>query len=486
MESENIITNAKLGSKALKATKWAAVQNWGYRGFELLIFVVLARLLKPQTFGLIALCMVYVSFLQIFLEQGFAEAIIQRKEITREFLVTAFWTNFSLAFILGLLSVVAAPLVAIIFRETSLTPVIRGLAPLFIVRGLVSVQMAILWRKMEFRTLAIASIIGVISGGIVGVIAALAGLGVWALVLYQIITKIVESLVIWLKSNWRPTVAFSKQSLSHLLNFGFNVTGSRLANFVNRYGADFVIGLFLGPVAVGYYYLAFRLTRTLVELTGSVVQKVSFSFFSRLQDDPETGRKAFLRIIEHISFLASPLFLGLAVIAPELTRVLFGKQWLTAVPLMRVLALIGLLQSLYYINTGVLLGYGKARWRFFIDILNAIINLIVFFVAVHWGLFAVALGYVLRGYLIAPIPLLAVNKLLRSTIFQYIKRIASPVIAGVIMVLSIIAIQNGFDLAPMGLLLANITVGALVYFVVVHFLSPGLTRRTYRYVFSNL
>ena len=479
---------AGLASKALKATKWAAFQNWGYRGIGLLIFVVLARLLKPESFGVIALCMVYVSFLQIFLDQGFAEAIIQRKEITGDLLATAFWTNVSLAFILGLLSFTAAPLVAIIFRDSGLAPVVRGLAPLFIIRGVVSVQMAMLWRKMEIRKLAIASVTGVISGGIAGIVAAKAGFGVWALVLYQIVTKLVETAVIWVKSDWRPSVAFNKQSLRHLLNFGFNVTGSRLVNFVNRYGADFVIGFFLGPVALGYYYLAFRLTRTLVELIGSVVQKVSFSLFSRLQDDPETGRKAFHRIIEHLSFLASPVFLGLAVVAPEVTRVVFGEQWITAVPLMRVLALIGLLQSLYYINTGVLLGYGKPRWRLFIDILNAVTNLVVFFVAVNWGLLAVAIGYVLRGYVMAPIPLLTVNKLLGSTIFQYSKRIAGPVFSGVLMGLSIFAIQHGvgFNVTPICLLFVNVAIGSLVYLIAVHFLSPGLTRRTYQFVFSNL
>jgi PST family polysaccharide transporter len=211
---------------------------------------------------------------------------------------------------------------------------------------------------------------------------------------------------------------------------------------------------------------------------------VSFPFFSRLQDDPDTGRHAFSRILEQIAFLAFPVFIGIAVCAPQIVEVVFSQKWLPAVPVMRVLATIGLLHSLYYTNNAVFLGYGKPKWRFGLDMLNAVTNFFVFVIAAQWSALAVAWGYVIRGYVLAPVPLIGVKKLLNISLLSYIRNISTPLLAGGIMSGSLLAATHFFSshLNPAYLLTGQAVFGAMVYFGAVFLISPDIPQRTLRYI----
>lgn len=477
-----------LKQKILKGVLWTAIGNWGYRGLSLLLFVILARLLTPEDFGVVAVAMVYIAFLQIFLEQGFAEVIVQRPEIDDDVLSTAFWVNIGFGIFFFGATFLAARFVSLLFQEPGLEPVVRGLSPLFIIIGITSVQMARLRREMEFRAITIASGVGILGGGVGGVLAALYGLGVWALVIYQIGNYLGKAMVVWGYDKWRPRVRFSRSALRELLSFGSNITGSRLLNYFNRYGADLIIGLFLGPVAVGYYNLGFRLTRTLVELTGSVISQVAFPTFSKLQFDPRKGSEVFYRAIEQISLLSFPLFIGMAALAEEIVKTVFGSQWLPAVPIMQVLALIGLLESLYYVNNAVLLGYGKPFWRLALDGLNAFTNLLSFVLVANWGVFAVACAYVVRGYITAPFPLVAVRKLIPIQFSQYFTRLVPSIAGSMVMVVFIYTLRLLLEphLVTIWLLFVNIALGAFVYGAVLLLIAPNTVFETRDYVLALL
>lgn len=477
-----------LFKKATRGVKYVAIQNCGYRGVSLIVFIVLARLLTPESIGLVALSMVYIALLEIFLEQGFVEAIVQNPSIGKNFLDTAFWTNFLLSIVLFVISIVASPYISALFKEPSLSPIICGLAPLLIIRGSVSVHLALLNRAMAFDRLAVAAICGVVTGGATGIILAFKGFGIWSLVLYQIITRLIEAIVLWSQNSWHPGMNIKRSEFNRLFAFGVNVTGSRFINFFNRYGSDIVIGFFLGPVAVGYYNLAFRLSRGLVEMLGAVVSKVSFPFFSRLQDDPESGRHAFGRITEQISFLSFPFFIGMAVCAHQIVEVFFGAKWLPVVPVMRVLAIIGMLESLGYLNTAVFFGYGKPQWRLGLDVLNAITNMLIFVIAAQWSILAVACGYVIRGYIFAPIPLLGIKKLTGMTFASYFRNIFRPLIAVILMGI-ILLILTSFvvtSIHPLFLLLGQVILGGIIYTGITLFIFPEILQRTRQYISTSL
>ena len=446
-------------------------------------FSSIVLILPPETFGLVALTMVYIALLQVFLEQGFVEAVVHSRSTNNSYLNTAFWTIFFLSAVLCVISIMGAPLVGSLFGEPELPPVLKGLAPLLLLRGSISVHLALLQRKMKFGKLAAASMVGVLCGGMAGIISALVGLGVWSLVIFQLVNRLVESIIIWINSSWRPGWEIKSEEWPDLFRFGGSVTGSHLVNFVNRYGADLIIGLFFGPAAVGLYTLSFRIIRTLVNLFGSVISTVCFPLFSQLQDDQKTGRELFGSLIQQISLLSCPMFIGLALCAEEVVAVFFGDEWRAAVPLIQSLSFIGLLHSLYYLNNAVLLGYGKPQWELGINLLNSVVNTIVFIIAAQWNVMAVACGYVLRGYLLAPLPLFAVSRLLCFSFTSYVRNILFPLISTFVMSVCLLAFKSimGNTVNPLVMLIAQVLLGGLVYFLIIYIISPQILKKTYHY-----
>lgn len=468
--------------KAIRATAWSAVGLWGHQGLALIVFLLLARLLRPEDFGLVALGAVYIAFLGVFVEQGFLEAIIQRHQIAQEHLDTAFWTNLGLSLVLTIACIATATLVGSLFGEPRLNEIIMGLSFVFVIAGLTGVQKAILRRRFNFRPLALASILGSVAGGATGILMAWQGHGVWSLVAYQLVTKGCESIVLWFYSEWRPHLHFSYSHFHELFRFGFNITGSRVLNFFNKHSADFVIGYFLGPVALGLYTVAFRLIRTIVTLLGGVVSQVSLSLFSEKQRNKGALRIAYYGIVRYVSLIAFPIFAGILATAPALVDVFFSEKWTNAIPIMRVLALIGILHTLGYVDTSLLIGCGRPGWRLYIDLLNVITNLIGMLIAVRWGIVAVAWAYVIRGYLLLPIPLLAVVRVSNIRISSYLRIIGPVTISSALVALA------GFGVATLlksqaesFVLVCQTLSGILVYVVSIRLLAPALFKEVLEY-----
>ena len=461
--------------KAITATVWSAVGLWGHQGVALLVFLLLAKLLKPEDFGLVALASVYIAFVGVFVEQGFLEAIIQRRNIAQEHLDTAFWTNLGLSLALTIACIVTAPLVGRFFGEPRLKEVITGLSAVFIIAGISGVPKALLRRGFLFRSLALASVVGTIAGGIAGIVMAWRGHGVWALVAYQLVTRGSESTLLWFFNEWRPHLSFSRSHFRELFRFGISVTGSRVLNFFNKHLADLVIGFFLGPVALGLYTVAFRLIRTIVTLFGGVISQVSLSIFAEKQDQKDSLRSAYYNLTRYVSLIAFPLFAGILVTAPVLVDVLFSEQWVEAIPIMRVLALIGIVHSLGYLDASVLIGCGRPQWRMCIDLLNVVGNLVGMLLVIRWGIVAVAWAYVIRGYLLSPIPFLAVVKLSGARISTYLRIVFPIAVSSVLVAAAAASIPFLLRSHPSVIVLTcQALSGILVYIVSIRLFFPAL------------
>ena len=197
-----------LKRKFINGTIWSATQMWGMRAIDFLVFLILARLLGPEAFGLIALATVYLAFLSVFIDQGFSDVIIQREEITDRHLDTAFWTGIFIALLLILVSIFAADVVANIFNEPDLAPIIRVLSISFLLMAVRGTQQAILQRNLQFKPLAIRSLLASLIGGVVGIVFALLNFNVWSLVVQYLTAVAVGVLELWKVSDWRPKLRF--------------------------------------------------------------------------------------------------------------------------------------------------------------------------------------------------------------------------------------------------------------------------------------
>lgn len=465
--------------KAIKGALWTAIQNWVSQAGAFVVFFVLARLLQPEDFGLIALANVFLAFMQAFLEQGFAQALIQQDELDHDSLDTAFWSNVAIGLLLTCSTWIFADWIAGFFNQQQLAPILRCLSLVFLLNASRSTQQAILERNFAFKELAVRSILGIFLGGIVGITMAVAGLGVWSLVWQQITNEIVGTLVLWKASNWLPRFKFSFYVFGNLFRFGSSILALNLVSFFNTRINDFLIGYCFGPVVLGYYSISYRLLQVSVQLLVRTTSSISLPVFSRLRHDPQRFRSAYYTVTRLTSAIAFPFFLGIAVLAPQLVVVIFGEKWLATVPLIQILALSGILKSVTFFKSSVLIAMGKPAQTVHLKSLSVILNLIAFAIAYRFGIVAVTAATVMKGIVVFPIGQWVISRTISIPFGAYLRQFVSPLVSSLFMVLALSAARD-FLMKEIGLesvvLCFCVLLGAVLYFLITRILSPRLYR----------
>ena len=477
-----------LKQKAFTGLIWSVIQNSGTQIFSLIIFLLLARLLTPETFGLIALANVFLAFMRIFLDQGFAKALIQREHLEPEHKDAAFWSQVGFGILLTAITFSTAGLVAGVFNQPKLIPILQYLSLIFIINSLSRVHDALLSRKFVFKVIALRSLLATTISGIIGVTMAMKGYGVWSLVTLNIAAELVCLIVIWGTVDWRPKLRFSFKHFQDLYSFGMYLLAFKFIKFFDKRADNLLIGYFLGEVALGYYAIAYRILEVMTQLLVKTVDKVALPTFSRLQTEPERFRSLFYKTTQFTSLIAFPTYLGVVVFAPELIVTLFGKQWIPAIEPMQILALEGILLAISLFHKSVFISMGKPSWTVKVSLINATANLIACLIAVRWGIVAVALAYVISSYLVFPVSQWAVNRLIKIELMTYLRQFATPLVSSTIMVGAIVIVKHWLSdvIDPKLLLIIGTAIGALVYALCVRILEPQLLAKAVEFVKSAL
>ncbi len=454
-----------LGRAAVRGFAWTMVRSISSRLVGSAVFVVLARLLDPKAFGTVALASVFLVFMSLLVESGFGEAVIQRKQVTEVDLNTAFWVSNAFGLMLTLAMAASAGLLATLFHQPELGPVLRALSLVFVLAALASMPQALLRRALRFRQIALRGLAATIAGGAVGVGMALAGLGVWSLVGQILANALVGTVVLWLACSWRPGVTVSRSSLVELFRFGANILGERVALFASRRSDDFLVGLVLGPVALGLYTAAYRILLLVTEMIIWTIEGVAFPVFSRLQGDPERRKRAFYMVTQFCSAVATPAFFLLAALAPELTRLAFGPKWTGAIPVMQVLSIVGIPHSVTYFNKAVVNAGGRPNLSLRVAVLTAIVNVMAFVLVVHWGILAVATSYVACSYLLAPVSFWSVTRVVDIEVKPYLRLFVAPMTSGLVMLLSLLGAKAALadEVTGIALIVTLVVVAVAVY-----------------------
>lgn len=438
-----------LRRQAARGVFWTAAGNWGYQLSTLVVFSVLANLLTPQAFGLVALASVFVALMKLVEEQGLADALVQRANLEPEHLDTAFWISVGLSVVLALALTVGSSLIAGLVNEPDVAPILAWLSLSLVISGFSSVQRAILTRELRFASLTVRTLSSVIIGGIVGVGAALAGFGVWSLVAQLITLELVGVVALWTASDWRPSMRFSASHFRELFSFGSSVLGFKLLRFGERRIDNLMVGSLIGATALGFYVVAYRLLNLIINITTSVIGSVAFPVFSRIQSDPEQVKTAYYKAVRQTSVMSFPAFLGLMAVAPEATRLFFGNQWDASVPALQVLAIAGIAQSILFVNGVVLKSLGRPGWRLAIMAVSVLVLVVAFGIAVQWGIVAVAWALVVVTYGMAPVWLIATHRLVELSVRKYLAQIGPPLLASVVMAGVVFALKSAVAVWPL-------------------------------------
>lgn len=323
------------------AVLWSYLMNSGEKAIFALVTFVLASILGPSDFGTVSMAMVYILFIQMFLEQGLCLALIQRKDLDAEHLDSVFWMVMVAGLALVGISVGLSGWWARVNHLPTLARVIRWLSVSILIESLTVVQRAVLHRDMNFKSLSLRSNAAAAVAAVVSLGMALAGFGVWALVGQKLGEDISALALLWKISSWRPRLRFSLLHLKQLLGFSVASLFTRVGVFVNRYSTGLLIGLFFGPVAVGVYRLAERVVNTLLDTTTTPLQLAAFSQFSRLQDHRAELRQSALQCLRLGATLTIPSLAGLALVSTPLMAAM-GPQWAPAAGVLQILCALGM------------------------------------------------------------------------------------------------------------------------------------------------
>lgn len=436
-KSEQYVTG-----KAVSSVKWSALMDIVSRTAQPIIFVILARLLTPEDFGVVATAMIAISFSQMFWDAGLSKALIQSRENPEKAANVVFWTNVVLGLVIYLILFLMAPWLAIFFNSPASGPVLRVLGIQIVLASLSSVQQALFVRELDFKRLFWIRLLTAFFPGFFSIPLAFYGYGVWALVAGSIAGQLLNLYLLWQKSPWRPNFSYDLNLAQKLTRFGIWVLLESFGAWLIIWGDNLIVGRFLGVHDLGVYRTGWMLVTFIFGLALNPFLPVLYPMFSRLQDDPAALRNAFHKANRIIFSLALPMGFGLLVTGSDLANLLFGQKWQGLGFVISVLGLTYTTSWLVSLNTELYRAIGRP------DINNRILYIYIFFFisvlfyAARYGLYLfVFLRFLLTFIIGLPIQIYYYTKIVKDSPFYIWQEGKTMICSAVVMIITIICVK---------------------------------------------
>lgn len=383
---------------AINGVIWSAAERFSVQGIQFVISVILARLLSPSDFGLIALMLIVINILQTINESGFGVALLQKKERDELDFSTVFILNTLLGLFLYVILFVTAPLIASFFDQPLLQSLTRVIGLNLITTSLVVVQKTKLLINIDFKTQAKASLVAVILSGVGGIILAYYGFGVWALVFQSISNNVFNTILIWMFVSWRPRLRFSYDRFIALFNFAYKLILARLINSIFQEVFSTVVGKLYTPAQLGYFNRAKSFESLSTNNITMIVQRVSTPMLCEAQTDKEDMKRVLLRFIRSTALIVYPLLFGLAILAEPLITVLLTDKWLPSAWILRVLCPVGIFFVISTFNMNVFNATGRTDWALKCEIVKKIFCVGIILFTSFWGFKALVWSQVVIAF----------------------------------------------------------------------------------------
>src|SRR5690554_5657907 len=409
-----------LKKQAVSGVVWTFAQQFSVQLINFGVQIILARLLMPEDFGLIAMLMVFISTGQFLMDGGMTSSLIRMKEPKQVDYSTVFVTNSGVSIIIYALVFIAAPFIADFYGQELLKNILRVFALTFVIRSLVAVHVAKLTKEMNFKTQMKLQIPSTIVGAIVGVIMAYSGYGVWSLVWLNLTQTIVFTIQNWIFIKWRPSLIFDKNIFKYHFNFGYKLTLSGLLDTIYNDAYRIVIGKFFSPAQVGFFNQAETMRLFPVQQLGTVLGKVTYPLFSNIKDDIQL-KSAYKQTMKLVLFAVVPMMMILIVVGKELFLFLFGEKWLPAVPYFQILAFASVIRPITTYNLNVLKVKGRSDLFLKLEVYKKIIGAIAIIIALPYGIMTLVISYTIVYYLMNFLNMIYSGRLINYGIAEQFK-----------------------------------------------------------------
>jgi O-antigen/teichoic acid export membrane protein len=395
--------------------------------------MILARILTPQDYGMLAMVVTVTGFAAVLNNLGLTFATVQRKEINHQQVSALFWINAAFGGFVALIVAMLSPVVAWFYKTPELVWMMLALSSNFFINGLAAQHSALLTRQMRFYTLAKVQILAMIIGIMVAIVAATHGFGYWALVLNSITMTVVSVVGYWIASGWIPALPKRNNDVKSMVKFGTDIVGFNIINYFSRNFDNILIGRFCGSTSLGYYDKAYQLLMMPIMNLRDPMTQVAMPALSKLQDDKEQYRSYYVKYISIIAFITMPLVVFMYACSDQLIYVLLGPQWLEVSDIFKILAIAALIQPVSTTWGLILLSMGRSKRYLKLGMVNSLITVAAFAVGLPWGTKGVASAYAVVTYLLVYPTFLYAFKDTPVKFIDLLMAIYKPLAAGLIM-----------------------------------------------------
>ncbi len=364
---------------------WRFAERCGAQGVSFIVSVILARILLPEEYGVVSIITIFTTILNLFLDSGFKNALIQKRDADVIDYSTVFYFNILMGVILYIFMFWASPFIAHFYEMEAMTPYIRILSLTLILGGFNGVQTAIVAKRMEFKRFFYSSLTGTLVSAVIGIAMAYSGMGVWALIAQRLINQLVDTVILWFTVKWRPLFVFSIKRLKPMFRYGSKLLGASLLNSLTTNLSGLLIGKAYSPDLLAYYDKGRRIPNLVVENLQSAVQSVLFPVLAQQQED----KKQVKRILR-ISFMTAaycifPCMVGIGVCAESIICILYTETWISMVPYLQLWCFIFAFYLMHTAQLQVIQALGRSDVILKIEIIKQVISIAVILLTIPLG-----------------------------------------------------------------------------------------------------
>lgn len=452
-----------LKNKMLFGFIWRFLQNSGSQIISFVIQIILARLLLPEDYSIVALCSVFITIADVFITTGFTSAIIQKQDVNQTDLSSAFYSGVFVSLILYSVLFFAAPFIAVFYKTPLLTAVLRVQSLSVVIASLFSIHQTIVLKTMKFKKSFIVSIASSLIHGLVGIVMAFYGFGVWALVVSTLVSNLTHMVIYFALVKWVPSLEFSFKSVKKLFSFSSKILAIGLINTIYNNIKSLVIGKIYSTTELSYYNRGYQFPNIVMNNVDRTMNTVLFSALAETQDNKNTFMLLTRRSMKISMFFCAPLMFGMIAVAENMVKFLLTDKWLPCVPFIQITCLICLLWPLSS-KTQALNALGKSGTSLILNIVSKIIGIIFLVLGTRFNVYIFVLSGLFSSMIMNVINFIAYKKALNYKIAEQISDILPPIIVSLIMFVPVYLLGQ-LSMPVLLNLIIQITVGVIIYVV---------------------
>ncbi len=438
-DKEDVVGDLK--SKTIRGGFWSLISQVGSKIIQLASTIIIARILSPEDYGLVAKVAILISFTNLFSDMGFSYATIQSPKLQHNQVNCLFWINVIIGIILGLIIYSISPYIADFYNDNRLSSIAKAMALTFPINGIILQHKALLSRQMKFKDLAIMQLAGICVSVIVGIILALLGFGYWTIVIMQIAIPLSSIPFSFLLCEWRPSIPSNFKNMKQLLNFGMGVTGYDIVNYISRSLDRLLIGKFDTTHNLGLYDKAYNLMMLPILQIRTPINRIAIPALSAVQNDKIKFNNTFYRIVSTIAIITVPLACILYISSETIIKIILGNNWVESAPLFKILSIVCFLQPSISTFGIILISLGLSKRYFIWGCINSFIISLGFICGIQYGTPGICISYVISNIIMLIPTIIICTKNTSVNPWHSIKILASPMLTAIAIISLIISIR---------------------------------------------